>query len=364
VNGVQRADITTIARELGISVATVHRALHDSGSVSESTRRRVLETAQRVGYRPNRIAQELRARKTFTIGVTFTGISSAFYASILDGVEEAAHQAGYSVLLGCSHDDPDKEREQIELLLEKRVAGIILSPADPSVSASYYSGLIEEGVRLVFVGRHVPGVPGDSVETNNALGGYLVGKHLAVLGRQRIGIVTTIAPKRQYTYVLERIAGCQQALQEHGLSATVIGEALEERMPLPRFAYQAVWDYLRKGEAVDAVFALNDDLAYGAINALFDAGYRVPDDVSVVGFNDEAMSEFFRPALTTVRSALRELGIQAVHLLLERVAATESPTLGRRVLIEPQLIVRESCGAKSRGVEANHLHPRKEDLTP
>jgi LacI family transcriptional regulator len=135
-------------------------------------------------------------------------------------------------------------------------------------------------------------------------------------------------------------------------------------MPLPRFAYQAVWDYLRKGEAVDAVFALNDDLAYGAINALFDAGYRVPDDVSVVGFNDEAMSEFFRPALTTVRSALRELGIQAVHLLLERVAATESPTLGRRVLIEPQLIVRESCGAKSRGVEANHLHPRKEDLTP
>jgi LacI family transcriptional regulator len=360
----RRADITTIARELGISVATVHRALHNSTRVRESTRRRVLETAQRLGYRPNRIAQELRARKSFSIGVTFTDISSAFYASILDGVEEAAHNAGYSVLLGCSHDDPVKEREQMELLLEKRAAGIILSPAAPAISAPYYATLIEDGVRLVFVGRYVPGVPCDSVETNNVLGGYLVGKHLASLGRRRIGIVTTIATKRQYTYVVERISGCQQALQEHGLWATIIGENLDDRLPLPRFAYKAVRRYLQEGGVIDAVFALNDDLAYGVINALFDAGYRVPEDVSVVGFNDEAMSEFFRPALTTVRSALRELGVQAVQLLLERIATGDTPAPNRRVLIEPQLVVRESCGAKSTSFITDQPHTGKEELAP
>jgi LacI family transcriptional regulator len=357
-------DITAIARELGISTTTVHRALQNSGSVSAVTRRRVLETAHRLGYRPNRIAQGLRSQKTYTIGVTVTGVSSTFYASILDGVEAAAHEAGYGVLLGCSHDDPEKEREQIELLLEKRVDGIILSPASPSVSAPYYTKLLQDGVRLVFVGRHVPGVPSDSVETNNTLGGYLVGRHLCELGRRYIGIVTTIAPKRQYSYVMERIFGCQQALHEYGVSATIIGEAIGDRLPLPRFAYQAIQQYLHEGGVVDGIFALNDDLAYGAVSALLDAGYRVPADVSVVGFNDEAMSEFFRPALTTVRSAPRELGVQSVRLLLDRLATSEPSTLTRRVLLEPTLVVRESCGAKSINTQLNNQSQNKEEPEP
>ncbi|MCS6831149.1 MAG: LacI family DNA-binding transcriptional regulator [Armatimonadota bacterium] len=362
----KRVDITTIARELGVSTTTVHRALNNNGRVSETTRQRVLETAQRLGYRPNQIARGLRSRRTCTLGVIVTGISSTFYAHILDGIESAAREAGYSILLGCSHDDPEKERQQIELLLEKQVDGLILAPAIPSVSASYYSRLVREGVHLVFVGRHVPGVTADSVETNNVLGGYLVGQHLYHLGRRHIVIVTTVLPKRQYSYVRDRISGCENALRDlGGTLPVVVGEDIPDRLPLPLFAYTAIRRYLQEGGIVDGVFALNDDLAYGVINALYDAGQQVPDDVSVVGFNDESMSAYFRPSLTTVRSAPREVGIEAVRLLLAHVEESDTPTGTKHVLLEPTLVVRDSCGAKRLNqTPLPHLHSAKEELTP
>lgn len=363
----KHVDITTIARELGVSTTTVHRALHNNGRVSEVTRQRVLETARRLGYRPNQIARGLRSRKTCTLGVIVTGISSTFYAQILDGIESAAREAGYSILLACSHDDPEKERQQIDLLLEKQVEGLVLAPANPSASAPYYTQLVNEGVRLVFVGRHVPGVPADSVETNNALGGYLVGQHLYNLGRRHIAIVTTILPKRQYSYVRERISGCEHAL--HGLgriSPVVIGEDIPDKLPLPQFAYIATQRYLQEGGILDGIFALNDDLAYGVIDALLDAGYRVPEDVSVVGFNDESMSAYFRPSLTTVRSGPGEVGKEAVRLVLEHIEGVGACTITRRVLLEPTLVVRESCGANLLGNKSlpSLSHQAKEESTP
>ncbi len=342
----ERIGITTLARELSISTTTVHRALHNNGRVSEATRQRVIEAAQRLGYRPNQIARGLRSRRTCTLGVVVTGISSTFYARIVDGIENAAREAGYSILLGCSHDDPEKEHQQIELLLEKQVDGLILAPANPSTSAPYYTQLVKEGVHLVFVGRHVRGVPADSVETNNALGGYLVGQHLYHLGRQHIAVVTTISSKRHYSYVQERISGCENALRALGkITPVVVGEEVPDELPLPQFAYTAVIRYLQEGGIMDGVFALNDDLAYGVIDALLDTGYRVPEDVSVIGFNDESMSAYFRPSLTTVRSAPREVGIQAVRLVLEHIEGSGVCTTAKRVLLEPTLVIRDSCGA-------------------
>lgn len=360
----KRVDITTIARELGVSTTTVHRVLSNTGRVKEDTRQRVLETAQRLGYRPNGIARGLRSKKTRTLGVIVTGISSSFYANILDGIERAASEAGYSILLGCSHDEPQKERQQIDLLLEKQVDALIVAPADPSVNTQYYAQLVREDICLVFIGRHVPGVPADSIETHNALGGYLVGQHLYNLGRRHIAIVTTILPKRQYSYVDERIAGCKRALHElGGIVPTIVGEDILDRLPLPQFAYTAVQSYLQKGGVMDGVFALNDDLAYGVVNALLDAGYRVPDDVSVVGFNDESMSAYFRPPITTVRSAPREIGSEAVRLALEQIAESQTRTSVKRVLLEPTLVVRSSCGAKSADESLPYLHLTKEEVT-
>ncbi len=343
------ANIAAIARELGVSTTTVHRALHHGAGVSERTRQQVLETAARLGYRPNRVAQGLRSRRTFSLGVVLTGISSSYYARILEGIEQAGAEQGYSILLASSQDDPAKEREHIELLLEKRVDGFIIAPADPSANRAYYEQLIAEEAHVVFVGRHVPGVPISSVETDNVLGGYLAGRHLQQLGRRRVAVVTTIAPKRQYTYVSERMQGCARALAEAGApSPVIIGEDNTEAMPLPEFAYLTTSQYVQKGGMMDGVFALNDDLAYGVISALVDLGLRVPEDVAVVGFNDESMSAFFRPSVTTVRSPLRQLGAEAVRLLIDQVLSASRAEPVRRILLEPALVIRHSCSGSVR----------------
>lgn len=342
-----RVDITMIARELGVSVSTVHRALYNRGRISEATRQRVLETAQRLGYRPNLVARALRSQNSRTLGVVVTGISSSFYARILEGIEHAAREAGYSVLLTSSHDDAHREREQIELLLDKQAEALLVAPADPQSNAEYYQSLVAQAARLVFLGRHVPGVPALSVETDNVTGGYLVGQHLCALGRRHLAVVTTVPAKRHYSYVQERISGFQTALQERGRGeAPVLGEEISEfPMALPEFAYSAVQSYLKRGGKLDALFAINDDLAFGVISALWDMGIRVPEQVAVVGFNDEWMSPYFRPALTTVRSAPQEIGKEAVRLVIESIERAEA-LAPRRILLEPALVVRQSCGAR------------------
>ncbi|MEJ5251020.1 MAG: LacI family DNA-binding transcriptional regulator [Chthonomonadetes bacterium] len=362
----KRVSITTIARELGVSTTTVHRALNGDARISDFTRQRVLEVAHQLGYRPNQNARGLRLSRTHTIGAIVTGISSTFYARILDGIENAARKSGYGVLLGCSHDSPQKEQEQIELLLERQVDGLIIAPADPAASIQHYLQLVHEGVPLVFVGRHVPGVPVQSVETNNVSGGYLVGQHLCNIGRRNIAIVTTIASKRQYSYVHERIHGCLEAVQQFGnATAQVIGEDILETMPLPDFAYRAVSQHIQKGGMLDAIFAINDDLAYGAIGALLDLGLHVPEEVSVVGFNDEAMSAYFRPPLTTVRTAVCQIGSEAVRLLVEAIEGAQQPVAARRILLMPELVVRGSCGARLPiAVQDNSNQPKPKEGDP
>lgn len=356
-----RVGITRIARELGVSVSTVHRALYNRGRISETTRQRVLETAQRLGYRPNLVARALRSQNTRTLGVIVTGISSSFYARMLEGIENAAREAGYSVLLANSRDDAHREREQIEVLIEKQAEALLVAPVDPRRNAEYYRELVAEGFRLVFLGRHVPGVPTLSVETDNVTGGYLVGQHLCALGRRNLAVLTTVPAKRHYSYVQERITGFQNALRERGKGeAPVLGEEIGEfPLALPEFAYSAVQDYLKRGGTLDALFAINDDLAFGVISALWDMGIRVPEQVAVVGFNDEWMSPYFRPALTTVRSAPQEMGKEAVRLVIESIERAEA-LAPRRILLEPALVIRQSCGAR---VNTN-TDSRKEEDAP
>ncbi len=355
-----RVSIVAIAERAGVSVATVHRALHNDKGVSENTRQRVLNTAARLGYRPNRIAQGLRSHRTLTIGVVLTGISSSYYARILEGIEMAATEAGYSILLSSSQDDSAKERRHIELLLEQRVDGIIIAPTDPEGARSYYEQLLAEGVRLVLLGRYIPGLAVSSVETNNWLGGYIAGAHLRELGRKQVGIVTTIAPKRQYSYVTERIQGCMSALAEAGVKAPVIiGQDIQGVRSLPEFGYDAMRQFVQMGGIVDGVFAINDDLAYGVIGALLDVGLRIPEDVAVVGFNDESMSAFYRPSVSTVRSPLHQIGAEAVRMvvaLIERGTPAESV---KRVLIEPVLVVRESSGGSVRQEQQPSTAPER-----
>lgn len=335
-----------IAAVAGVSKTTVHRALRNANRISPATRQRVLDAANRLGYRPNRLAQSLRARRSSTFGVVVLGITGSFYANVLDGLESAAQERKHSILLACSHEQPQREKELIELFLEKQVDGIIVAPADPEENRAYYRRLIEERVRIVFIDRYIPGLNIPCVSTNNELGGYLAGKHLTGLGRKNICFLTSGIREHKTTSVQERLRGCNRALQEAGLPpARVAGPYLPSTSPHEQTAYHAMMHFLLKGGNIDGLFAVNDECAYRGIKALLDFGLRVPEDVSVVGFDDQLVSAYFSPPLTTVRQPMRAIGEEAVHCLFELMAHEGQMQSIEPILLEPTLVVRQSCGA-------------------
>jgi len=340
-----RADMDMIAREVGVSKTTVYRALHNKGRIHPKTREHILRVAQELGYRPNLVARSLRIQKTSTIGLVVIGLTGSFYSHILEGVDGVAQATEYGILLACSYGYPDKERRIIQMLLDKRVDGLMVAPADPEENREFYEELLALQVPVVLIDRYIPAVPIDFVATNNELGGYLATRHLLELNRRQIVFVSNGSRERRATSVVGRFAGYQRALAEYNICQTVeLGPGLPDILPEEEYAYNAVSHYLDQGGTMDGVFAVNDDVAYGAIRALQSRGLRVPDDVSVVGFDNQDTARFFLPPLTTVAQPMREIGQQAASLLLERIHKGRSIPQ-QQVLLAPHLVVRQSCGA-------------------
>jgi len=340
-----RADMDMIAREVGVSKTTVYRALHNKGRIHPKTREHILRVAQELGYRPNLVARSLRIQKTSTIGLVVIGLTGSFYSHILEGVDGVAQATEYGILLACSYGYPDKERRIIQMLLDKRVDGLMVAPADPEENREFYEELLALQVPVVLIDRYIPAVPIDYVATNNELGGYLATRHLLELNRRQIVFVSNGSRERRATSVVGRFAGYQRALAEYNICQTVeLGPGLPDILPEEEYAYNAVSHYLDQGGTMDGVFAVNDDVAYGAIRALQARGIRVPDDVSVVGFDNQDTAKFFLPPLTTVAQPMRKIGQQAASLLLERIHKGRSIPQ-QQVLLAPHLVVRQSCGA-------------------
>ena len=340
----QNADLDTIAQRLGVSKTTVHYALQNTGRVSMPVRKRVLALARELDYRPNLLARSLRSQRTGTIGVIAVGLSSTFFSNVIEGIENAARLHELSMLLSCSYFDAQKERDAIHLLLDKGVDGLIVAPADPRVNTPLYEQLIAERTPIVFIDRRIQGVGINSVTTDNMTGGQLAGEHLARLGRKRCAMVLPSLQAPFSTSVQDRIEGFNRALHKAGIDdALLIGPPAPDNRA--EAAYLATARFLEeRGVCVDAIFATNDGLAIGAMRALHERGVRVPDDVAVVGFDDHQTSAFIQPALTTVRQPMREIGAEAIQSLLRRMQEPEAAC--QQVLLEPALIVRESCGAK------------------
>lgn len=341
----ETADMDTVARLAGVSKATVHRALQNTGRISPMTREKVLAVAAQIGYRPNRLARSLREQRSATLGVVVTSIAGSLYAHALEGIESVLQEQDYSVLLACSHSDFGRERAAVELLREKQVDGLIVVPADPEQGSEFYAALTAQDAPLVFLDRAVPESEADAVATDHEAGGYLAARCLLQAGRRRIGFVSTLAVKRRYASVRERLRGCNRALAEAGLPPAVeIGPGVPDRETHHAFGYTAMQSYLQTGNRLDGLFAVNDQAAYGAILALAEAGLRVPDDIAVVGYDDLDMSAYFSPPLTTVRQPMHTIGTEAARLLIRRIDRSE-PAPPRRLLLEPTLIIRRSCAA-------------------
>ncbi|MCL4516385.1 MAG: LacI family transcriptional regulator [Firmicutes bacterium] len=332
--------IRDIAREAGVSTATVSRVLNDLQSVTEETRRKVLETVNRLGYRPNGLARSLSTKRTGTMGLIISDITNPFFPEIARGVEDVLNAYGYNVILCNTDGHAEKEAAYIRLLVEKRVDGIIF--ASVRTDKSDLSDLDANGIPWVLAGRTLPGIDRDCVVVDNILGAYQATQHLLQLGHRRIGYVSG---PFHVSVNMERLEGFRQATSGYGLNASEL--PIVEADFKQAGGYAAALRLLGPQSDLTALFVANDLMAIGVLEAAHDLAIQVPEDLAVVGFDDIPLAALHTIQLTTVAQPKYEIGAVAARMLLDKIdrVNTDGDRSSAKVILTPKLQVRRTSGA-------------------
>lgn len=327
------ATIREVAESAGVSYATVSHVINNTRVVSQETRERVLAAMSALNYHPNALARSLRQGKTNTIGLVLPDSANPFFAEISRSIEGEAFRKGYSVFLCNTELDTQRELFYVDVLTKKQVDGIIFVAAGDQADSLDY--LVLRNLPVVMIDREVPNVDVDAVLTDHQLGGYLATRHLLELGHTRIACIagpSTITPSA------ERIIGYRNALEQAGLA---YDESLVIRGDYhARSGLEITHAILQIKPRPTAIFALNDLMALGALRAAAEAGCSVPGDLAIVGYDDLELAHFTNPPLTTIAQPKKEIGAQAVRLLIERMSQKSRPP--SRLVLPPELIVRRS----------------------
>ena len=333
--------IKDVAALAGVSFTTVSHVLNNTRPVSADARKRVLAAVEQIGYLPSAVARSLRKSETKIVGLLVPNVQNPFFAELVCGVEACCRLAGFSVFLCNSDNDPRRQQQYMRTLLEKRVDGLLLSSAgDDEALARIFEKMAS--VPSVTVDRLVPGARADRVSVDNTQGAQRVVQHLLSLGHRRIACISGPA---EFAVARERIEGWRRALQAAGVTPDE-ALVLESDFSSPG-GYEAARGLLRKRTAgkpgVTAIFASNDMMAVGVLRAAAELGLKVPQQLSVVGFDDIELSRYVFPALTTVGTSIRQLGVEAGRVLIARIENPAAPL--KDVVLTPRLIRRESAAA-------------------
>ena len=325
--------IREVAESAGVSYATVSHVINNTRVVSQETRERVLAAMAALNYRPNALARSLRQGKTNTIGLVLPDSANPFFAEISRGIEDEAFKKGYSVFLCNTELDMQRELFYVDVLSKKQVDGIIFVAAGDQADSLEF--LRHEGLPVVMIDRDLPNVEVDAVLTDHQLGGFLATRHLIELGHKRIAC---IAGPSSITPSAERMTGYRKALEQAGLP---YDETLVLRGDYhAQSGMEITHAILKMDPRPTAVFASNDLMALGALRAAAEAGYSVPRDLAVIGYDDLELAKFTNPPLSTIAQPKKEIGTQAVNLLVDRITRKNRPP--SRLVLAPELIVRRS----------------------
>jgi LacI family transcriptional regulator len=340
----QHKEITIydIARALGVSTATVSRALKDSPTVSKSTRKKIAHTAKKMGYRPNKFASNLRTQKTHTIGIIIHELNSNFISSVLTGIEKVTAEAGYDIIIAHSSEMAKKEIANTHNLFNKRVDGLIASLAYDTESIDHFDPFIQKNIPIVYFDRVEEKSIGVKVVIDNVKAGFIATSHLVEQGCRDIVHITGSLKRNVYA---DRLAGYRQALLEHGLpyrEDRVIINDLGEAA-----AVEAARQVIKMHPRPDGLFVTNDFCASVCMQALKEEGLNIPRDIAVVGFNNDVICKIVEPRLTTIDYPGREIGESAARHLIDHLKAHSRSNFTNKVIMQSKLIVRASSLRKT-----------------
>jgi len=349
------ASIYDVARKARVSVFTVSAVVNHKSHVREKLRKRVESAIRALNYRPNLIARSLAKQRTHTIGMIVPDIANPFFPVVVRGAEDAAQRHGYNLLLCNSDDSLDKEETAVELLLAKRVDGILLTKASGDFRPALRQMIKQVNIPFVLVMRTYPKLTKDAVITDDYQGAYEAVCHLARSGRRRIGL---IGGPRKVSNALARWRGFHDALKASGLPLNP--ELVVEGDYRIDSGYRAGHALL--SHQPDGIYVANHLMTVGLLKAAEEMGLKCPDDFGLISFDDYPWLGVFRPRLTTVELPKRQLGIDAAELLIRRISGDTSKAAV--IKLQPELRIRESCGfarqiSRAKSAEQDPLQPAR-----
>jgi len=327
--------IKDIAARAGISYATVSRALNGKYGVSQATREKVMALAEEMGYRPNAIAQGLVNRSTKTVGLIIPDITSPFFPRVALGVEDTMMNAGFSVFLCNTNWDLEREKNALVQLCQKQVDGILLSTI--AAHSNEIEDIVSRQLPLVYLSSYPEGTEKSYVRLDNIKGADMAVSHLLSRGRRKIAFVGS----SQEPHSLEdRLVGYRKALSRADLPVDddyiILGEFQEQS------GYMLIRELLERGIVPDGVFAENDLIAMGVVQGALDSGYRVPEDMSVIGFDDIPIASHREIQLSTIHQPKYRIGQYAAEIMLHQMDRDPEERDVERKTLQPELIVRRS----------------------
>ncbi len=333
-----RTSLKDLAKELGVSIATVSRALRSSPEIGHEMQEKVKKLAKQMNYRPNPFAQSLRKEAPKIIGVVVPNLVTHYYAAVLDGIEDEARRAGYSVISANTHEDCEAEARAIDNFISLHVEGIIACLAQNTTDYSHFEELSDIGIPLVFFGRTCLADRFSSVMANGDEAAQIATQHLIDTGSRRIAF---IGGPNHLDMVRRRKHGYLEALREN-------------RLPIDRdivvcnkidfdVAREATVRLLQQGNPPDAILAFNDIITFAAFTAIKQLGLRIPDDVALIGFTDDLHAQYVTPRLSAIEDQSHLMGQTSCQLLLQNIGGD---TKIYKKIVPQKLIIRETSAKK------------------
>jgi LacI family transcriptional regulator len=333
-NNVHRTSLKDLARELGVSIATVSRALRSSPEIGAEMQEKVKALAKRLNYRPNPFAQSLRKEAPRMIGVVVPNLVTHYYAAVLDGIEEEARKAGYSVISANTHEQSEAEVKAIDNFISLHVEGIIACLSQNTTDYRHFEEISEMGIPLVFFGRTCLPEKFSCVTANGDIAAQEATQHLIETGSRRIAF---IGGPNHLDMVKRRKHGYLEALRENRIPidrSLVICEKIDYQ-----WALEVTMQLLQREDRPDAILAFNDIITFAAFTAIKQTGLHIPEDVALIGFTDDVHAGYVTPKMSAIVDQSSEMGSEACRLLLKNINGDRKIY---KKIVPQKLIIRET----------------------